>query len=1283
MSWCRARLFTAALIVLSLSQFTPLASLIPATIPLGPSVASAASNPIQVENSQPGTTAWQIDTNPNTGDPLLAQNHEIEGYASLTSVNAGGSISFMVSLSTAAQYTLNIYRMGYYGGAGGRLMQSVPAANGTTQATCPRVTITTNFGLTECAWTPSYTLSVPSNWTTGDYIVKLKRLDSGLESYIPFTVRDDGAPADIVLSNDVTTWQAYNFWGGSRNNNIGYSLYGEFYDNGDNNFENIGNAHANAVSFNRPYAVAGETDGAGQFFIWDYPMVRWLESKGYNVTYATDIDIENNPTLLAGRKAFINTGHDEYYSATMRSNLLGYISGGAHAGFFSANNIYYQIRFANDAAGNPDRTIICYKNSSLDPTTIQWRYLNPPQPENAIIGVLQNGVANDRPWVVADASSWIFAGTGLANGQSIPSLVGYEFDERAANDSSLSSFVPYEPAGLQQVAHSPVPASDNGVAAYSDATLYTAANGAIVFAAGTMQWSWGLDAGYLSPGCGGCNGYAPNAKARLITSNILNKFLGTTPTPTPAVGLNPSTLAFGSQPVGTTSGAQAVTLTNAGSAALAISSIRLSGTNASDFAQTNTCPLSPSTLAAGASCRISVTFTPAAGASRSASVTIADNAPGSPHNVGLTGTGTSTTAPVVSLSPSTLAFGNQVVTTTTAAQLVTLANTGNAALTISSIGLTGSNPGDFAETTTCGGSLAAGASCSISVRFTPTTSGSRSANLSIADDAAGSPHLVALTGTGTLPAGEYLVDGFESGSLSAWGVFNGGGTTAATTTVVNSGAYAAVLTNAANGQYAGIYADLVGGPRAQSYTRFCFQIPASGGTTVLAQGRNVNGNTLWEIDYDQPRHGLDLYFWNTASPPSRYDLYSNANLIVQGHWYCAEVLVNETSSGQGQVWLNGTSLGTVTGDLSAANPYSRLILFNNAYIGDAHFDDVLVSASYSAPVGAGSAPLPIPVVSLSPASLTFADQVLNSTSAAQTVTLTNSGAAPLTISSIGVTGSNPGDFAQTTNCGSSLAAGASCSINVTFTPTAAGSRTARLTLVDNAGGSPQSVALAGSGTAATLSLSAPSLAFGTQPNGTPSAAQTVTVTNSGAAALTISSLGFSGADPGDFAQTTTCPLSPSTLGAGASCRISVTFVPTAAGSRSATLTLTDNAADSPQSVALSGSGSPAGAYLVDGFESGTLNAWTIFNGGGTATIETSTVNSGSYAAALTTTASGQLAGLFADLAGDAQTQSDTRFCFNLHGIGSSIVLAQGRDGNGANRWELDYDAGRQGLDGYF
>ncbi len=744
------------------------------------------------------------------------------------------------------------------------------------------------------------------------------------------------------------------------------------------------------------------------------------------------------------------------------------------------------------------------------------------------------------------------------------------------------------------------------------------------------------------------------------------------------ISLSPLNLNFGSQSVGTTSSAQAITLTNTGSSALAISSISITGTNAGDFAQTNTCPVSPATLAVNASCTISATFKPTDVDSRSASVSIADNLSGSPQTVTLNGTGVQST-PGVNLNPILLNFNSQTTGTTSNAQTVTLTNNGTAALAISSIVIAGTNAGDFAQTNTCPVSpttVAVGASCTISVKFTPATVGSSSANVQITDNADGEGEAlqtVALSGTGVAPATVYFSDGFESGNFSQW--TNGGsGTGAATvqTTVANSGTHAAQLTNTA-GQTIQISRTLSGLP-ALTYTRFYFRFASLSGTGLIALGLDASGHNQWIMYYDSSRQGLDIYFWNGAG--ARYDLYSNTNVLSANTWYSIEVETNETTSGHGEVWLNGNSIGSFNGDLSETQSYDKLVL-NNEVTGSAYFDDVAVADSYTIPTNLSQA-------TLSPTSLSFGNQTVSTTSGAQTVTVTNSGAATLTLSSIKVTGTNASDFAQTNTCPASLAVNASCTISVTFTPGASGVRSASIALTENAGS--QTIPLSGTGvtTSPGVNLSATSLSFSNQTVGTTSSAQAITLTNSGTAALTISSIAITGTNAGDFAQTNTCPGSSATLAVGASCTISVTFTPSASGARSANVTLTDNAGGSPQSVALSGTGlqGTQSTYFSDGFESGDFSQWT--NGGsgtGTATVQTAVANSGTHAAQLTNTA-GQAIQIFKTLSG-LPALTYTRFYFRFASLSGTGLIALGLDASGHNQWIMYYDSARHGLDIYF
>lgn len=245
--------------------------------------------------------------------------------------------------------------------------------------------------------------------------------------------------------------------------------------------------------------------------------------------------------------------------------------------------------------------------------------------------------------------------------------------------------------------------------------------------------------------------------------------------------------------------------------------------------------------------------------------------------------------------------------------------------------------------------------------------------------------------------------------------------------------------------------------------------------------------------------------------------------------------------------------------------------------------------------GNGVTPL---MLALSPTSLTFTSQTMATTSAAQSVTLSNNGQTPLTVSSITLSGSNAGDFAQTNTCGNPVAAGGNCTINVTFTPTTAGTRSASVVVVSNGGNG--NVTLTGTGIAPNtpfVTLSPTSLNFPNQAQNTTSAAKTVTLSNTGNAPLTVGTMSFTGANAGDFAQTNNC----TTVNAGSSCAINVTFTPTSLGNRSAMLNINSNASSSPNSVALSGStvSSSKAVTLADGrvvtllSSQGTIDSLTV------------------------------------------------------------------------------------------
>jgi hypothetical protein len=468
--------------------------------------AGLASNPIQLENAKPGTQAWKLVDEAST---------QIEGYASATSINRGEAITFYVS-TTSPNFTLRIFRMGWYNGDGGRLMAGPITLSGVHQ-TKPSPNATT--GMVECNWSPSYTLTVPASsdptdWASGVYLAKLTAGGTTFEKYICFVVRDDARISTHYFQSAVTTSQAYNAWGGK-------SLY---------SFNSTG-PQATKVSFNRPFEDGG---GTGTFlWQWEYNMVRFLEREGYDVTYCTSLDTARRGTLIKNHKDFLSVGHDEYWSFDMRAGVESALAAGVNLGFFSANDIYWQVRFeTSPLTGAADRTMTSYKESAgtkdpfatdSDPSnnkfvTTNWRSAPVNRPEAALIGVQYIYDPVDTDLVIDNVTSapWVFANTGLKSGDHLLGLVGYEVD--AMSSSS--------PAGTVRLGHSPFTDSKGStpVTRFSDMTVYTASSGATVFATGTIQWSWGLDdwnAPYAYSGP-----LRVSAAAQQLTRNVLQRFAG-------------------------------------------------------------------------------------------------------------------------------------------------------------------------------------------------------------------------------------------------------------------------------------------------------------------------------------------------------------------------------------------------------------------------------------------------------------------------------------------------------------------------------------------------------------------------------------------------------------------------------------------------------------------------------------------------------------------------------------------------------------------------------------
>ncbi|MBI2833245.1 MAG: DUF4082 domain-containing protein, partial [Acidobacteria bacterium] len=448
-------------------------------------------NPIVCENSKPGDPVSEWDVG-GAGDP------SIQGFATDISVNRGQTISFKVKTAAKA-YRIDMYRLGYYGGLGARRIATVTPSVSLPQSQPACLTDSTT-GLIDCGnWAVSATWAVPAAAVSGIYVGRLVRTDTGGASHIVFIVRDDAGRSDILFQTADTTWQAYNQYGGN-------SLY-------------VGSPAGRAykVSYNRPFATRG-TSPEDWLFNAEYPMVRWLEANGYDVSYSTGLDTDRRGAELVEHKILLSVGHDEYWSGGQRANVEAAREAGVHLAFFSGNEIFWKTRWENSIAGptTAHRTLVAYKEThagaKIDPDpqwTGTWRdpRFSPPadggRPENALSGTLFmiNDPCDQAIQVpAADGRMRFWRGTGvaaLAPGQTATlsqSTLGYECDEDVDNGVRpqglirLSTTIFDAPSRLLDYGSTFGPGTANHAL-----TLYKAPSGALVFGAGTVQWSWGLD----------------------------------------------------------------------------------------------------------------------------------------------------------------------------------------------------------------------------------------------------------------------------------------------------------------------------------------------------------------------------------------------------------------------------------------------------------------------------------------------------------------------------------------------------------------------------------------------------------------------------------------------------------------------------------------------------------------------------------------------------------------------------------------------------------------------
>ena len=547
-----------------------------ATVSLTVGTATQPSNPVVTENERPGNPRSEWDLN-------IGASSTIEGYAAQFSVDQGQTVDFKIR-TPSTNYRVDIYRLGYYGGAGARKVATINRTLPQAQ-TQPNPLRDSATGLVDAGnWSVSASWAVPADAVSGVYIAKLVRQDgtSG-ENHILFIVRDDDGRSDMIFQTADTTWQAYNEWGGN-------SLY---------TGSPAGRAYK--VSYNRPFTTrqGGASTGPRDFlFDSEYPMIRWLEANGYNVSYLSGIDSDRFGGELREHKAFLSVGHDEYWSGQQRANVEAARDAGVNLAFFSGNEVFWKTRWENsiDPSNTPYRTLVSYKethaNAKIDPSsewTGTWRdpRFSPPsdggRPENALTGTIftvNNGSQETIrvPGSYGDLRFW--RNTPIANlssGQTATlsgELLSYEWDEDLDNG--------HRPAGLIRLSST----VDNNAEVIKDygstygpgsathaLTLYRDDSGALVFGAGTTRWAWGLDGthDYDMAHGGSIAAAVPDARVRQATVNLFAD-----------MGVQPATLQSGlaraTASTDTTKPISTVTSPTAGSSIPSGQAVTISGT---------------------------------------------------------------------------------------------------------------------------------------------------------------------------------------------------------------------------------------------------------------------------------------------------------------------------------------------------------------------------------------------------------------------------------------------------------------------------------------------------------------------------------------------------------------------------------------------------------------------------------------------------------------------------------------------------------------------------------
>ena len=486
----------------------------------------SGTNPIVTENQLPGTlyipgtqTSWLV--------PQGQADTSLQGFTTDISVDVGSTVSFKVTDTTLDPYSIDIYRIGYYGGDGARLVTTIPSSQISPQNQPAPIRNAATGEVDAGNWAVSASWAVPSTAVSGVYLADLVDARTGGMNMIVFVVRNDASQSQILFQTADSTWQAYNEWGGA-NKAPGASLY---EGNGPSSYQGA----AYAVSYNRPldnYNGNGESSFHDEFFWAEFPMVEWLEQNGYDVSYFTDVDADRSGSLIENHQIWMDAGHDEYWSGNEFNNVMAARDAKTNPvdlAFFSGNTAFWKTYYSTSINGaGPStqyRTLVCYKETHLNngagvaPNQVDtinpnvwtgtWAdpRFSPPFDggigQNELTGtfftVNQGTDPTGTPITVpsTDDNLPIWRNTAVATGKSSigGQVLGYEWDPdvnnafRPVGEIDMSSTTQ---TGSQMQVMNDYGNTFSGTTATHSLTEYRASSRALVFSAGTVQWSWGL-----------------------------------------------------------------------------------------------------------------------------------------------------------------------------------------------------------------------------------------------------------------------------------------------------------------------------------------------------------------------------------------------------------------------------------------------------------------------------------------------------------------------------------------------------------------------------------------------------------------------------------------------------------------------------------------------------------------------------------------------------------------------------------------------------------------------